>query len=309
MHLGILTATTTESDFYPNLKELKKQAEARGHRVTLLKNGEFQLLVRQGRSLLFYNGEPFDAKSFDIVLNRISVRDKSTADYYVINEFTRAGVKLFNEPQAIEKARNKLWTLQLLSELNIPLTSSLIVRRHEDLAMVETVFKFPVIIKNIFGSLGSSTLLAYDFSQLKSTFDYLWNINRNDVLLIQEFVRTADLSISDFRVFMLGDEVAGVMQRTSSNGDFRANYSRGAGIEPAELTAVEIDYCQKIMRKFGLQIAGLDFIRTADGPVFLEVNSNPGLDGIRQVSRRKGGDILSSILDFCEKMIAVKNTL
>lgn len=301
MHLGILTATTTESDFYPNLKELKHIAEARGHRVTLLKNGEFQLLVEQGRTQMFYNNTPFDAADFDVVLNRISVRDKSTADYYVVNEFIRNGVKLFNEPQAIEKARNKLWTLQLLSELNIPLTRSLIVRRHEELAMVEKIFKFPVIIKNIFGSLGSSTLLAYDFSQLKSTFDYLWNINRNEVLLIQEFVRTADLSISDFRVFMLGVEVAGVMQRTSSNGDFRANYSRGAGIEPAELTALEVDYCQKIMRKFGLNIAGLDFIRTADGPVFLEVNSNPGLDGIRQVSRRKGKDILISIIDFCEK--------
>lgn len=303
MHLGILTATITESDFYPNLKELKAIAEKRGHRVTLLKNGEFQLLVEQNQTSLFYNNKPFNPKDFDVVLNRISVRDKSTADYYIVNEFVHAGVKLFNQPEAIEKARNKLWTLQLLSDLKIPLTRSLIIRRQEELAMVNTVFQFPVIVKNIFGSLGSSTLLAYDFSQLKAMIDYLWNINRNEVLLIQEFVRTPDLSISDFRVFMLGEEVAAVMQRTNKNGDFRANYSRGADIQSAQITEKETEYCKKIMQKFGLEIGGLDFIRTADGPVFLEVNSNPGMEGIRHVTKKIGCDILDKIIDYCEKKL------
>ena len=300
MKIAILTATTTEDDFYPNLKDLKTLGEKRGHQITLLKNGEFQLLVEQGCTRIYHNSEPFLAAAYDLVLNRISVRDKSSADYYLIHEFNRNGVKLFNTPEAIEKARNKLWTLQLLSELNIPLTRSLVIRRPDDLVLAEKHFHFPVIIKNIFGSLGSSTLLAYDFAQLKSTFDYLWNINRNEVLLIQEFVRTADLSISDFRVFMLGDQPAAVMQRTNRSGDFRANYSRGAGVEPAELTEQEVEYCRLIMQKFGLEIAGLDFIRTANGPVFLEVNSNPGLDGIRSVTKKQGGDILEKILDYCE---------
>jgi ribosomal protein S6--L-glutamate ligase len=303
MRLAVLTATTTEDDFYPNLKDLKKIGELRGHTVDLLKNGEFQLLVEPLSTKIFHNGKMFNTADYDVVLNRISVRDKSTADYYLVHEFLRNGVKLFNTPDAIEKARNKLWTLQLMSELNIPLTKSLIVRRQDELSMVNDLFKFPVIVKNIFGSLGSSTLLAYDFAQLKSMFDYLWNINRNEVLLIQEFVRTADLSISDFRVFMLGTEVAAVMQRTNKSGDFRANYSRGAGVEPAKITDQEKEYCQKIMTKFNLQIAGLDFIRTANGPVFLEVNSNPGLDGIRSVTKKCGEDILEKILDYCEKIV------
>jgi len=302
MNIAIITATITECDFFPNIIELKKTAEKRGHRLDLFKNGEFQLLVDKGITTLFNNGEEIDPSIYDVAINRLSVREKSNADYYVVEEFIRAGVRVFNTADAIAKARNKLLSLQIMSDLNVNLTKSFVIRRHEDLEHVNKHFTFPVILKNIYGSLGSSTLLIYDYKQLRATFDYLWNINRNDVILIQEFVESDDKSISDFRVFVLGDEVVASMQRISSNDDFRANYKRGARVLYNNISKEEEELSLKIVKAFGLEMAGVDFIRTANGPVFLEINSNPGLEGIRKATQSQGFDILDKIIDYCEKI-------
>ena len=302
MNIAIITATITECDYFPNIIELKKTAEKRGHRLDLFKNGEFQLLVEKGRTVLYNNGKIIDPTIYDVAINRLSVREKSNADYYVIEEFIKSGVRVFNTADAIAKARNKLFSLQIMSGLDVNLTRSFVIRRHEDLEQVNEHFQFPVILKNIYGSLGSSTLLVYDYKQLRATFDYLWNINRNDVILIQEFVESEDKSISDFRVFVLGDKVVASMQRISSNDDFRANYKRGAKVLYNNITKEEKELSLKIVKAFGLEMAGVDFIRTKKGPVFLEINSNPGLEGIRKATQSQGFDILDKIIDYCEEI-------
>jgi len=303
MKIGILTATITEVDFFPNILELKKIGEKRGHTVDIFKNGEFQLLVDgNNRSKLFLNSKEFNVKEYDIILNRLSVREKNNADYYVIEEFIRNGIKVYNTPEVIMKARNKLLSLQIMSKLEgIEFTKSFIVRRYEDLELVDKYIKYPLILKNIYGSLGSSVLIIYDYKQLISTFDYLWNINRNEVLLIQEFVKSHNDSISDFRVFILGNKIVSSMERVGKKGDFRANYKKGASIKYAEITDEEKEKCLRVSKEFGLEIAGIDFIRTKNGPVFLEVNSNPGLEGIRKATLEGiGVDILDEIITFCE---------
>jgi len=301
MKIGVLTATVSEADFFPNIVEFQKLGESRGHEVVLLKNGEFNLFIDHDHTKVYYQGKIVDIKSFDVVLNRISVREKSNADYYIVEEFLKSGVSLFNTPNAVFKARNKLLTLQILSSINIPLTRSLIIRRVEDLEFAKVHFKFPIIIKNIFGSLGSSTLLVYDYKQLKSSFDYIWNINRNEVLLIQEFIKDINNETSDYRAFVLGNKVVIAMKRINYNDDFRANYKKGAAVFYVELTNSEKNMCEKISSTFGMEICGIDFMRTSNGPVVLEVNSNPGLDGIRKAGLVKGFDILDLILDYCEE--------
>ena len=104
--------------------------------------------------------------------------------------------------------------------------------------------------------------------QLISTFDYLWNINRNEVILIQEFVKSHDNSISDFRVFILGEKIISSMERVGKKGDFRANYKKGASIKYSEVNDDEKEKCLIISKEFGLEMAGIDFIRTKNGPVF-----------------------------------------
>ncbi|MBU4487062.1 MAG: RimK family alpha-L-glutamate ligase [Candidatus Delongbacteria bacterium] len=296
MRLGILTATITECDFFPNIIELKIIGERKGHKVDLFKNGEFNLIVDTNSTKLYYNGKPFDPSCYDIILNRLSVREKSNAEYYVVDEFLKAGVPVINSPDSIMKARNKLLSLQIMSSLGINITRSAIIRRPEDIDTILKEFSFPLIIKNIFGSLGSSTLLVYDTKQLISTIDYIWNVNRNEIFLIQDFIKSDDDTVSDFRVFVLGNEIIASMKRTNSDRDFRANYKKGAHVKKADLTIQEKEQCLLISKSFGLEIAGVDFIRTKDGPVFLEVNSNPGLDGIRLATKTEGFDILEKII-------------
>jgi len=302
MKLGILTATISECDFFPNILELKKIGEQKGHSVDLFKNGEFNLIVDSDRTSLLYNGEFFNPSIYDIVLNRLSVREKSNAEYYIVNEFTTCGVPVVNSPESVMKARNKLLSLQIMSSLGIKITRSAIIRRPEDVDNVLKQFTFPLIIKNIFGSLGSSTLIVYDIKQLISTIDWIWNVNRNEIFLIQDFIRSEDDTVSDFRVFILGGEIIGAMKRTNTSRDFRANYTRGASVSRTVLTVEEKEQCLLITEKFGLEIAGVDFIRTKDGPVFLEVNSNPGLDGIRQATKTTDFDILEKIIDRLDEI-------
>ncbi|HAQ61342.1 TPA: hypothetical protein DCR49_04990 [Candidatus Delongbacteria bacterium] len=306
MRLGILTATISECDFFPNIIELKIIGERKGHKVDLFKNGEFNLFIDSGGTELRYNGKPFDPDDYDIILNRLSVREKSNAEYYAIEEFLKKGVPVVNSPDAIMKARNKLLSLQIMSGLGIKITRSAVIRRPEDIDNVLKEFSFPLIIKNIFGSLGSSTLLAYDVKQLVSMTDYIWNVNRNEIFLIQDFIGSDDGTVSDFRVFILGNEIIASMKRTNSDRDFRANYKRGASVKKAELTDTEKEQCLLITKSFGLEIAGVDFIRTKEGPVFLEVNSNPGLDGIRLATKMNDFDILEKIIDRLNELRRIK---
>ncbi|MBN1970928.1 MAG: RimK family alpha-L-glutamate ligase [Candidatus Delongbacteria bacterium] len=309
MKFGILTSTITEDSHLPNILELESIMSKRGHNVCLLKNGEFNLEISSKGSELFYNGKHFDIRDYDMVFNRFSVRDKSNADYYIMEEFIFAGVDFFNKPEGIVKARNKLLTLQILGNMGIDITKSYVIRRFEDLKIVKERYRFPMIVKNIFGSLGSSTLLVYDYKQLKSIFDYLWNVNRNDVLLIQEFITSDDNTISDYRVFVAGDKVLSSMKRTNETDDFRSNFKRGAGVKYCELNDYETKMCIEIASKFDLDIAGIDFMRTERGPVVLEVNSNPGMEGIRTASLNAGFDILEKLADYFEERFKNKEVL
>lgn len=302
MKLGILTATTSECDFFPNILDLKVIGERKGHEVDLFKNGEFNLFVDKNETRLYYNRNIIDPSDYDIILNRLSVREKSNAEYYVINEFMKAGVPVVNSPDSIMKARNKLYSLQIMSTLDIMISRSAVIRRYEDIEIVLQNFKFPVVLKNIFGSLGSSVLLIYDAKQLYSTIDYIWNLNRNEIFLIQDYIRSEDNKISDFRVFIMGNEVIAAMKRTNSDNDFRANYKKGAKVENAVLKDREIEQSLLMAKVFGLEIAGVDFIRTAEGPVFLEINSNPGLDGIRSATKKDDFDILEKIIDRLDEL-------
>ena len=302
MRLGILTATTSECDFFPNILDLKVIGERKDHRVDLFKNGEFNLFVDKNETKLYYNRKIVDPSDYDMILNRLSVREKSNAEYYVVNEFMKAGVPVVNSPDSIMKARNKLYSLQIMSSLDIMISRSAVIRRYEDIEIVLQNFKFPVVLKNIFGSLGSSVLLIYDAKQLYSTIDYIWNLNRNEIFLIQDYIRSEDNKTTDFRVFIMGNQVIAAMKRTNSDNDFRANYKKGAKVEKAFLNEIEMEQSLLMAKAFGLEIAGVDFIRTADGPVFLEINSNPGLDGIRTATKTENFDILEKIIDRLDEI-------
>ena len=298
--IGILTATTSEKPFLSQWVNLKKAGERLGIEVELLRNGEFELSINNGFEI-FYNNKKFDLKNYSVFYNGIGTSAKHTGNFYIPEVLLYMGFKVFNKPESIALTRDKLKTLNILTKNNVKLTPSYIIRRAEDLDFLPSPFnKYPLIVKRIFGSKGKSVVRADDLFQLKSIFDFGWNADRNDIFLIQPFVGNINTH-TDIRVILLGNKVTGAMKRIAKKGDFRTNFSLNRQVEAVKLTEFEISECERISEIMDLQYAGVDFIRTENGPVFLEVNGTPGFTGINSVLEQDGLNFFEEFIKFAGK--------
>ena len=295
--IGILTATTTERPFLSQWINLKKAGERVGVVVDLFKNGEFQLSLNGGFEI-FYNNKKFNYEDYSVFYNGIGTSAKHTGNFYIPEVLLYEGIKVFNKPEAIALTRDKLKTLNLLVKNNVKVTPSYILRRPEDLEFLPSPFdKYPLIIKRIFGSRGKSVVRVDDYFQLRGVFDFGWNADRNDIFLIQPFMGDMK-NHSDIRVIVLGNKVVGAMKRNAKKGDFRTNFSLNRDVEYIELSDFEKKECERISKIMNLDYAGIDFIRTKDGPVFLEVNSTPGFTGINSVFETRNGNFFEEFIKF-----------
>jgi len=295
--IGILTATTSEKPFLSQWINIKKAGDRLGVEVELLRNGEFELSINDGFEI-FYNNKKFDLDNYSVFYNGIGTSAKHTGNFYIPEVLLYMGFKVFNKPSSIALTRDKLKTLNILTANNVKLTPSYVIRRSEDLDFLPKPFnEFPLIIKRIFGSKGKSVVRVDDKFQLKSIFDFGWNADRNDIFLIQPFIGNIKAH-SDVRVIVLGNKVAGAMKRVAVLGDFRTNFSLNRQVESVELTDFEISECERISKIMNLEYAGVDFIRTEKGPIFLEVNGTPGFTGINSVFEKEGGSFFEEFIKF-----------
>lgn len=298
--IGILTATTSEKPFLSQWVNIKKAGLRLGVEVELLRNGEFELSIND-RFEIYYNNKKFDLEQYSVFYNGIGTSAKHTGNFYIPEVLLYMGFKVFNKPKSIALTRDKLKTLNILTANNVKLTPSYVIRRGEDLDFLPSPFdKFPLIVKRIFGSKGKSVVRVDDLFQLKSVFDFGWNADRNDIFLIQPFVGNMKAH-SDIRVIVLGNKVIGAMKRVAKKGDFRTNFSLNRMVESIKLTDFEIAECERISGIMDLEYAGVDFIRTENGPVFLEVNGTPGFTGINSVFEKEGGNFFEEFVDFSVK--------
>ena len=295
--IGILTATTSEKPFLSQWINIQKAGEKLGIEVDLLRNGEFELSINDGFQI-YYNNKPFKAEDYNVFYNGIGTSAKHTGNFYIPEVLLYLGYKVFNKPNSIGLTRDKLKTLNILTASNVKLTPSYIIRRSEDLDFLPSPFdKFPLIVKRIFGSQGKSVVRVDDLFQLKSIFDFGWNADRNDIFLIQPFI--GDMSAhSDIRVIVLGNKAIGAMKRVAKKGDFRTNFSLNRTVESVELTEFEKSECERISKIMDLDYTGVDFIRTENGPVFLEVNGTPGFTGINSVFEQEGRNFFEEFVKF-----------
>ena len=204
------------------------------------------------------------------------------------------GVWPLNESEAIGRARDKLWALQIMSRLGIglPVTGfANSARRAEDL--IRMVGGPPVVIKLVEGTQGLGVVLGETMPSAKSTFEAFREANIN--ILVQEYVKEA--GGADIRAFVIGDRVVGAMKRQSGPGEFRSNLHRGGTAEQLTITPEEDSAAVRACRALGLNVAGVDMLRSSRGPVLIEVNSTPGLKGIEQST---GIDIAGRIIGFME---------
>ncbi|MDQ6573508.1 MAG: RimK family alpha-L-glutamate ligase [Haemophilus parahaemolyticus] len=210
---------------------------------------------------------------------------------YVLQHFEIKKTKVLNSAQAFRLARDKWQSLQLLAAYGLPIPSTSYIGELVE-SSSQLVLHFPsVVLKTLVGMQGTGVELYEETNTALNKLKMLKQVGEK--ALVQDFI--AETRGQDIRAFVIGDQVAASMQRTAGNGDFRANLHQGGKAESIELTEEEKQIAIQATKAIGLDVAGVDLIRTKQGPLILEVNASPGLEGIETVS---GKDIAGMMVDY-----------
>jgi ribosomal protein S6--L-glutamate ligase len=268
---------------------LVEAARQRGHRVRVLDPLRCYMRIAPGDFSVHYKGRAL--ADYDAVIPRVgaSITFYGTA---VLRQFEMMGVFTPNSSDAILRARDKLRCLQLLARENIGLPSTVFGDNPDDTAdLLAMLGDPPHVIKLNEGSQGQGVLLAEKRSASQSVIEAFRGLYAN--FLVQEFIREANGA--DIRCFVVGGKVVAAMRRQGREGEFRSNLHRGGSATPAQLSPAEIDTALRAARTMSLNVAGVDLLRSRRGPLVLEVNSSPGLEGIEAAT---GIDVAGEIIDY-----------
>ena len=278
----------------PNLyshRRLVEAAEERGHRIDIVNTTQCYVNITAHRPRVQYQGESLSG--YDAVIPRIG----ASITFYglaILRQFEMMGVWPLNESVAIGRSRDKLRSLQILSRegLGLPVTgfANSAKQAEEIIAMVNGP---PVVIKLLEGTQGIGVILGETMSSAKSVFEAFRGAKVN--VLVQEFIKEA--GGTDIRAFVIGKRVVGAIMRTGAADEFRSNLHRGGTAERVRITPEERSTCVRAAKAMGLNVAGVDFLRSNHGPVIMEVNSSPGLEGIEKATNQ---DIAGQIVAFIE---------
>ncbi|MGV9001497.1 MAG: 30S ribosomal protein S6--L-glutamate ligase [Candidatus Saccharimonadaceae bacterium] len=274
-------------------KRLKEVALARGHEVTIIKYKECYASIEQNNPTVSYKGE--DLGTFDAVIPRIAsyMTRYGTA---IVRQLEMRGVYTVSSSIAINRSRDKLRSLQLLAKAGVGIPKTIVSRNSADIDdLIEKLGGMPVIIKLARGTHGNGVVLAETKKAAKSVLQafYLTNEDGTNILL-QEFVKES--AGTDIRVFVVGGRVIASMKRQSLDDDFRSNLHKGGEGTSVKLTEEERKMAIKAAKAMGLNVAGVDLMRSARGPLILEVNASPGF-GIEKVTNR---DVATPIIEYVE---------
>jgi len=273
-------------------QRLVETARARGHHIDVLNTLYVHLIITPKMTALRYGGR--ELPLYDAVIPRIG----ASITHYglaVLRQFEMQGVYPLNESVAIGRARDKLRALQLLARegIGLPVTAFAHDPR-KGRAVVEEVGGVPVVIKLLEGTQGMGVILAETEASAASIIEAFSAANVN--IMVQEYVREA--GGTDIRAFVVGGRVVAAMQRTGREGEFRSNLHRGGRAEAITLNDAERDAALNAARTLGLNVCGVDMLRSQRGPMVIEVNSSPGLKGIEEAS---GVDVAGEIISFLER--------
>ncbi|HEX5352757.1 MAG TPA: 30S ribosomal protein S6--L-glutamate ligase [Rhodanobacteraceae bacterium] len=271
---------------------LVEAARARGHRVRVLDPLRCYMRIARNGFALHYGGRAL--KGFDCVIPRIgaSVAFYGTA---VLRQLEMMGVYTPSSSDAVLRARDKLRSLQILARHGIDLPVTVFGDNPDDTSdLLNMLGAPPHVIKLNEGAQGNGVVLAEKPAASQSVIEAFRGLYAN--FLVQEFVREANGC--DIRCFVVGEHVAAAMQREAVDGDFRANLHRGGTGSPVRLGTAERRIALRAAKVLGLGIAGVDLVRSARGPLVLEVNASPGLEGIEAVT---GVDIADAVVRHLER--------
>jgi ribosomal protein S6--L-glutamate ligase len=281
-------------------QRLVQAARARGHVVRVLDPLRCYMKIAPGQFLLHYKGKAL--KGIDAVIPRIgaSVTRYGTA---VLRQFEMMGAYTPNTSDAILRSRDKLRCHQLLAAQGIGLPTTVFGDNPDDTQdLLNLMGHPPHIIKLNEGSQGAGVILAEQLSASRSVVEALRGLYAN--FLVQEFIPEA--KGADVRCFVVGDKVVAAMKRQAAAGEFRSNLHRGGTAEAVKLTAKEIDTALRSAHVLGLNIAGVDLLRSKKGPLVLEVNSSPGLEGIEAATKV---DVAGAMIALLAAQVEMKSPL
>lgn len=273
-------------------RRLVEAAEARGHEIRVINHMRCYIDIASARPALHYRGEKLHG--FDAVIPRIgaSVTFFGTA---VLRQFEMMGVYALNESVAISRSRDKLRSMQLLSRKHVGMPATVFAHRTSDPAYVlELMGGAPAIIKLLEGTQGKGVVLGETQKAAESIIQAFSSLNAQ--FIVQSFVKEANGE--DIRCLVIGDKVVASMKRQGKEGEFRSNLHRGGSASTIRITPEERSTAVRAAKIMGLNVAGVDILRSNHGPVVMEVNSSPGLEGIETTT---GKDIAGQVIDFIEK--------
>ena len=266
----------------------------RGHRIDVIDYLRCYINIGENQTAIYYDGKKLGR--YDAVLPRIGASQTSYGTA-IVRQFEMIGDFVINKSDAIKSSRDKLRSLQVLAKhgIDMPITgyASHTMDIHD---VIEKVGKTPLIMKLLQGTQGNGMVLAETMKAAESVMNAFKQVDAD--ILIQEFIKES--SGVDIRVIVVGKKVVAAMQRVAPEGEFRSNVHRGAATKHINLTPEEEEIAIKSTKVLGLAVAGVDLMRSKRGPLVLEVNSSPGLQGIELLT---GADVAGEIISFIESSI------
>jgi ribosomal protein S6--L-glutamate ligase len=280
-------------------KRLIEAAKARGHSIKFINIEHCYMNICARKPEIHYQ-KGKSLKKIDAVIPRI----KPSVTFYgtaVLRQFELMGAYCLNSALSISKSRDKLKALQILAQkkIDIPTTGFAHAPRNTK-DVIQLVGGAPLIIKLLEGTQGKGVVLAETQKASESVISAFKLLNAN--ILVQEFIKES--AGVDLRCFVVGDKVVGAVERRSSDGDFRSNVHLGGTAHQVKITPKERKIAVLAAKAMGLQVAGVDIIKSNDGPKILEVNSSPGVEGIEKAT---GIDIATLMIKHIEKQVAERN--
>lgn len=270
-------------------RRLREAGEEQGHQMRIIPYLRCYMNITSSRPSIIFNGNPLE--NFDAIIPRIGA-SRTFYGTAVVRQFEVMGVFSCNESQAISRSRDKLRCLQILAREGIGLPITGFAHATQDIdGLIETVGGAPLVIKLLEGTQGIGVVLAETYQAAKSVIEAFRGLDAN--ILVQEYIKEA--GGADLRCFVIGGKVIAAMKRQGVKGEFRSNLHRGGKAEKIQLSEEEETTALKAAKAMGLNVAGVDLLRSNHGPVLMEVNSSPGLEGIEKATEI---DVAGEVINY-----------
>jgi ribosomal protein S6--L-glutamate ligase len=276
-------------------KRIAEACRLRGHSVDVYDPTRFSLIVENASGEVRYKGR--ELTTLDAVIPRIGT-SMTLVGTAIVRQLEQRGILVLNGSHAITVARDKLRALQVLARNNVPIPKTAFVKSGDDiLPVIEALGGAPLILKVLEGTQGIGVMLADTRRVAQAIVETLESVNQD--VILQQFV--GESRGRDVRAFVVGGRVVAAMRRTATGDEFRSNVHRGGTTEPVKLEAAYEDAALRAARILGLHVAGVDMLESEAGPLVMEVNSSPGLEGIEAAT---GIDVAMAIVKHLEASLS-----